>query len=176
MGILPAMKILPVTLCLALLATAAHAAPKPEALGNFSHWNAYTHEEAPGKPVCYMATPPVKSSGKYKSRGPVFLMITNRPGEGTGHVVSHVAGYPYDESQPVKADIDGTEFLMIPKADMAWTPNQKSDNILADALRKGNKLTVTGISTKGTKTVDNYSLKGAGKALDAIDKACPPAN
>jgi hypothetical protein len=162
-------------LCLLVCAFAAPALaakPQPKLLGQFGKWGAFEHSEGKGKKVCYIAAPPIKSEGKYKKRGDVFILITHRQSEKTRNVVSYIAGYDYDEKKAVIADIDGTQFLMVPNDDAAWTPNQKSDDALTKALKKGKKLVVTGVSGKGNPTRDAYDLKGSTKALEAIDKAC----
>jgi len=43
---------------------------------------------------------------------------------------------------------------------------------LVKAMKRGNKLKVTGTSSRGNKTVDTYSLTGFTKAMQSIDKAC----
>lgn len=159
-------------LSLALFAFPASAAPKPEILGQFGKWTAYRHSEGKNKPVCYVAAPPIKSQGKIKKRKDAFIMVTHRPAQKTRNVVSYVAGYDYDEKVAVIARVDKQDYLMVPDDDMAWTPNQKSDDTLAKALRKGSKLTVIGMSDDDVQTTDSYTLKGIGKALETIDKAC----
>ncbi len=153
------------------ITTPALAANKQDILGFHGHWTAYQHKDN-GKPVCYIAAPPVSSTGTLKYREPSFILITHRPGDNTVNVVSHVAGYKYNEKKPVVAAIDGRKYLMIAAKDTAWTPNQDTDDKLTKALKKGSDLVVTGISNRGEKTVDTYDLKGVTKAMNIIDKAC----
>lgn len=157
-----------------LIAFPALAAPKPEVLGQFGKWTSYRHQEGQNQPVCYAAAPPIKSRGHYSKRDDAFLMITHRPRKKTRNVVSYVAGYAYNPKVAVIARVDKQDYLMVPNGDMAWTPNQRSDDTLTKALRKGGQLAVIGVSKKGTRTMDTYSLKGISKALDTIDRACPP--
>lgn len=157
-------------LFLALPALAAK--PQPEVIGSFGQWTAYKHTETKGKPVCYIAAPPVKTEGKYKKRGAVFILVTHRPAENAFNVVSFVAGYSYDTKKPVMMVIDTMQYPLMPAKDMAWTPNAKTDAILTEAIKMGNKMTVTGISNKGTITKDMFNLAGSTKAMKAIDKAC----
>ena len=39
-------------------------------------------------------------------------------------------------------------------------------------MKKGNKLTIEGMSSPGNKIIDHYSLSGFTKALSLIDKNC----
>lgn len=165
------MRLTVLLIALIVIAVPAMAATKPESLGQFGRWTAFVHKEGKQK-VCYIAAPPVKSSGKYKKRDDVFIMITHRPADKTRNVVSHVAGYDYDEGVAVVADVDGTQYVMVPNGDSAWTPNQKTDDALTNSIVKGKTLEITGVSKRGTRTVDTYDLNGSFKAIKAIDKAC----
>jgi hypothetical protein len=40
-------------------------------------------------------------------------------------------------------------------------------------MKAGTRMIVTGISDKGSKTTDTYSLSGFTAALNAIGRACP---
>ncbi len=154
-----------------LISTPALAGKTQDILGFHGHWTAYKHKDN-GKTVCYIASPPTSSKGNIKKRDPAFLLITHRPADNTRNVVSHVAGYKYNEKKPVVAEIDNRKYLMIPAKDTAWTPNQDTDNKFTTALKKGKKLVVTGITNRDVKTVDTYDLKGVTKAMRIIDKAC----
>lgn len=154
-----------------LISTSGVWAKEQTILGFHGHWIAYQHDEK-GKPVCYIAAPPISSTGDIKDRDPAFILITHRPSDNSVNIVSHVAGYKYDEKKPVIAQIDKRKYLMIAAKDTAWTPNQDTDNTLTKAIKKGNKLVVTGLSKRGIKTTDTYDLKGVSKAMALIDKAC----
>jgi hypothetical protein len=39
-------------------------------------------------------------------------------------------------------------------------------------MRKGAEMTVRGVSGRGTKTIDQYSLKGLSQALDRATQEC----
>lgn len=156
---------------LALWTLPALAGPQPEQLGKSGNWTAFQHGKNDTH-VCYIASAPIKSEGKYKKRDQVFLMVTHRPGEKTRNVVSHIAGYPYDAKTAIVAEIGRQHFVMVPNGDTAWTPNQKTDDILTKALREGKTLKIIGKSARGTQTTDVYDLSGISKALSMIDKAC----
>lgn len=146
-------------------------AKEQEILGFHGTWTAYKHKDH-GNNVCYIASPPTKSSADIKNRDPNFLLITHRPGDKTRNVVSHVAGFRYNEKKPVVADVDGKKFMMIASKDTAWTPNQDTDDILTKALKKGRTLKVIGTGRRGTVVTDTYSLKGVTASMRLIDKAC----
>lgn len=148
----------------------AHA-QAPNLIGNFGDWAAYSFEEN-GSKVCYMVTQPKKAEGNYTKRGDIFALVTHRPGQKTKNVFSYITGYTYKKDSDVTVNIDGQNFKLFTQKDMAWTQSQDDDNRLANAIRKGSKMTVKGTSSRGTLTTDSISLKGSGGAHDAINKAC----
>ncbi len=152
------------------IGSVAHA-QTPKLIGNYGDWAAYSFTEN-GNKVCYMVSQPKKAEGKYSKRGDVFALITHRPGEKTKNVFSYVTGYTYKDGSDVTVKVDSNKFTLYTQKDMAWTPDQASDNKLAQAIRKGSKFTVKGTSSRGTLTTDTFSLKGSGGAHDAINKAC----
>lgn len=156
---------------LVLSAAAPSSASEQKAIGEYGVWKAYMFEEN-GNSVCYMAANPEKKEGNYSKRGEVAAMITHRPGEGTKNVFSYMGGYGYKKGSNVEISIDGKKFTLFTQNDMAWAADASADNALSDAIRKGSKMIVKGISAKGTDTKDSYSLKGSTKAYEAITKAC----
>jgi invasion protein IalB len=58
------------------------------------------------------------------------------------------------------------------QSDGAWIKNVAEEARLIEIMRKGSDLTVTGTSSKGTQSVDRYSLKGLGQALDRASQEC----
>ncbi|MFP4312991.1 MAG: invasion associated locus B family protein [Alphaproteobacteria bacterium] len=143
----------------------------PAPLGKFGAWQAFTFMED-GQRVCYMASKPTEMKGKYSRRGDVFALITHRPGEGTKNVFSYITGYSYKPGSDTTVKIDGDSFLLFTQDDTAWAPDAQTDNKLAEYIRKGSKMIVTGTSSRGTLTTDTFSLRGSAAAHDAISKAC----
>lgn len=148
-------------------------AEDPQPIGQFGEWQAFSYTED-GQRVCYMAAKPKPENmkGKYSQRGDVFALITHRPGEGTKNVFSYITGYTYKPGSDTTVNIDGNSFLLFTQDDTAWAPDADTDNKLADHIRKGSKMVVTGTSSRGTLTTDTYSLRGSSAAHDAITKAC----
>ena len=50
--------------------------------------------------------------------------------------------------------------------------NEDEDKKIIRNMKRGNKLTVTGVSSRGNKTIDVYSLSGFTKAKQMLDKIC----
>lgn len=164
------------TACLPLaaiiLAVAAPAfAENGKFLGNFKTWEANTSKVGGGR-VCFLSSLPKKSEGKYKKRGEVSVIVTHWPGRKRFHEVSVVAGYTYKKDSKLEMLIDGARFDLYTDADRAWRYSSREDRELTQAMRKGTTMVVTGVSARGTKTIDTYSLSGFTAAHNAINKAC----
>ena len=152
------------------LATTAQA-QTPELIGNYGDWAAYSFTEN-GNKVCYMVSQPTKAEGNYSKRGDIFALVTHRPGEKTKNVFSYITGYTFKKGSDVTVNVNNQKYTLFTQNDMAWTPDQASDNKITDSIRKGSKMVVKGTSSRGTLTTDTFSLKGSGGAHDAISKAC----
>jgi hypothetical protein len=150
------------------------AAAEPQLIGTFRDWNAFLLEE-PGGRVCWIASRPKKDEGNYRTRGDIFALVTHRPYENSRDVVSFVAGYAHQDKSEVIVRIGQRRFTLFTEGDTSWTRDEKADRDLVAAIRSGSGMVVEGISSRGTRTRDTYSLAGSGAALDAIAAACPAA-
>ena len=138
----------------------------------FGAWNAFSDKEN-GKPLCYIASLPEKSAGKYSERGDTYVMITLRPSERITGEVSIRAGYTYKKGTDTQARVDsGKPFKLFTDGGYAWTRDTDTDRAVITAMRGGGTMIVEGTSTRGTLTTDTYSLKGFTAALKAASKAC----
>lgn len=153
-----------------LWAMPGHAA-EPKQIGKFDDWTSYVLVER-GNKVCYMVSKPTKAEGKYTNRGEIFALITHRPAENTKDVFSYITGYTYKQGSDATVTIDGKRYVLFTQDDTAWAPDAQADAKLARAIQQGSSMVVRGTSTRGTKTTDNYSLKGSGSAYKAISKEC----
>lgn len=162
--------ILPVAIFAAFFASLATAG-EPKPIGTFKDWQAYALNDG-GKKVCYMISRPSRSLPKGVKRGSIYLMVTHRGGKNAAEEVSHVTGYSYKDKSSVEILIGSRKFLMATDQDVAWVPNGESDAKLIKAMRGGSKLTVKGLSSRGTKTTDSYSLQGFTASHKQIRKSC----
>lgn len=153
-----------------LLPLSAHAG-EPRLIGTFGEWSSYVYNDGDSK-VCFMSSQPVKSEGKYATRGDVFALVTHRPKDGTKNVFSFVAGYDFKPEAGAKVTIDKDTALLFTQGDTAWAPDAQNDEKIAKLIRSGSSMVIEGTSAKGTSTKDTFSLKGSGAAHDLIDKEC----
>jgi Invasion associated locus B (IalB) protein len=154
-----------------LCATAAAARAADKVLGLFGDWGAQTFSE--GKNTgCSIWSQPTKDKGDYSKRGAIYAYVTHRPWDKRLNEVSFSAGYTYKKDSTVQVMIGGQKFTLFTDGETAWSRSAKDDKALVDAMRRGSSMTVTGVSSRGTRTVDSYSLTGFTKAFETIGKAC----
>lgn len=152
-------------LVVAPLPTLAQA--KSDFLGSFGDWEAYSTND--GGKLCYTATLPTKSEGKYTRRGDVFLLVSHRPQDSSTDVVSLEAGYNYGSKSKITATIGGKSYAMFPDGGHAFA---FEDAPLVNAMIRGSNLVIQGTSSRGTLTTDTFSLTGFTAAYNAASKAC----
>jgi uncharacterized membrane protein len=140
-------------------------------LGQFGVWESFV-ENAGKKKICYMATEAKKARGNYKKRGKTYIMVTHRPAINTTNVVSVEAGYSYKKSSEVEIVIGKQTFKLFTSATTAFAFDTKTDRALVKAMIKGAEMTVKGLSSRGTQTIDTYTLKGFSASYKSINAAC----
>lgn len=161
-----------IALAAALLAGAqANAQETAKILGTFKDWEVHSYQQN-GAKVCNMFTRPVTSEGDYKTRGEVYIFVTNRPAEKIVNEFSVQIGYTFKAGAPVFAAIGSRKFKMFSQEDFAWLHTDKEQKALVRALRAGADITVEGFSSRGTKTKDVFSLSGFTAAHNLINSAC----
>jgi len=147
------------------------AAP-PKQLGQFEKWGAYVVETQEGK-HCFVYSEPTDMKGDYSKRDPVSVSISHRPKADVRDEISFSAGYPLKPDSEVEVVIDGAKrFRLFVEGESAWAKDSKTDARLREEIEKGSKMVVKGVSSRGTKTTDTYSLSGTSKALEKIDSEC----
>lgn len=142
-----------------------------EDLGSFTDWQARSYKEG-GALVCTMFSAPKSSEGDYTNRGDVFVFVTHRPDHNRVDEVSVNIGYAFKKGAPVNVIISGTTYEMFSDRSTAWTRDSKSDRTLVRAMRAGAEMIVQGVSSRGTRTTDTFSLSGFTAAHNAISNAC----
>ncbi|MDS4011310.1 MAG: invasion associated locus B family protein [Defluviicoccus sp.] len=154
-----------------ILAMASPALAAPKSLGKFGDWAAFV-DGSDKRKVCYIFSAPKKAEGKYKTRDPVFLLVSHRPGDKVTNEISVDTGYDYKTNSEATAAIAGRSFKMFTKGKNAWNSDAQADRAMLEAMKTGSEIVIKGASQRGTLTTDTYSLMGFSAALAAISKAC----
>lgn len=168
----------PSAVALAMLACVPAFAQGTETVANHSDWAVVVA----GEPKeCYIVSQPTKSVARRGgstvevNRGDIRLFVSFRPNENISNEISFTGGYPLKSGEAVKLNISGREFSMTPGtgtgAEWAWT-NASEDATAVAAMRAGSSASVTGVSTRGTTTVDDFSLIGFTAAVTDAEARC----
>ncbi|MEI9887919.1 MAG: invasion associated locus B family protein [Rhizomicrobium sp.] len=158
------------------LAPAMAATETATLLGTSHDWSAFTSGSGSAK-ICYAMAKPATTAPKAK-RDPIYFLITDWPGRSpkTKSEPEVVPGYQYKVDSTVTATVGTEKFELFTKneggAGAAWVRHRPDEIKLIEAMKRGQKLVVTGTSLRGTKTTDTYSLAGLQDALDKIHAAC----
>ena len=106
-----------------------------------------------------------------KKRGDFYVLVYKNVGN-PDTVVQIEAGYSYKVPSDIMITIDKVEYEFYTTEDLptaAWT---EEDTKVIFAMKKGLELKVTGESSRGTVTVDTYTLNGFTAAYNKLTKEC----
>ena len=142
-------------------------------LGQFGDWGAYTATPG-GKKVCFALAKPTKAATDPagRNRDASYAFISTRPADMVKYEVSVIVGYPQKPSFEATATIGAANYVMYTQNDGAWVKNAAEEAQMVEAMRKSSDMVVKSESARGTKSIDTFSLKGIGEALDKVAAEC----
>lgn len=152
-------------------ALAQKQAAKPTLVETYGDWGAYATRGGKNK-TCYALTQPKDRAPDTLKRDPAFIFVSDRPGEGVNDEVSIIVGFDVKPDSKPTAEISDTEFELVAKGSNLWIKNPAEEPKLVEAMRKGARMTVKAVSTRGNLTTDTYSLTGVTQALERVEKEC----
>ena len=94
----------------------------------------------------------------------LFALINNE--------ISITGGYKYKKKSQVRVNVGNSNFKLEIKDNFAWLVSYDDEIRMIRAMKKSNKAKVIGISSRGNKTTDTYSLMGFTNAYNAARKNC----
>lgn len=154
-------------LCGVLLAVKGHAAND-----KFGDWRLVT-TEAGGSKLCFIASEPKEMQPQGANRDKVVFYVSAWPKDGVKAEVSVLLGYPGKRATDGAITVGTATFKMQHRDDKGFVLDPTQELKLIDAMKKGSRMQVQGISERGTATTDTYSLSGMEKALQALAASCP---
>ena len=122
-----------------------------------------------------MIAQPENSEGEYKVRGRVRLVVyRNKDRKDNKNVVGIDFGYSFPDNSSALVEIDNKKkFKLNTFGQTAWTGSKSNtDDKIINEMTKGNTLIAFGVSKRGTKTKDTYSLSGFAEAFKKITSYC----
>lgn len=109
------------------------------------------------------------------------LLASFMPDEGVNGQISFTGGYPFAEDSTVRVEVGDeswelfTENRRVESGDLigfAWANSPEEDAALVAAFKAGIDAVVTARSSRGTTTVDTFSLLGFTAAFDEAQRRC----
>ena len=104
-------------------------------------------------------------------RGDILLFVSFRGGKTTGEV-SFTGGYPFAGDSTVSVTVGGSEFQLFVDGEWAWTRSPEDDAAIIAAMKAGADAVVVGMSSRGTRTEDTFSLLGFTAAVEDAGQRC----
>lgn len=166
-------KALPACAATLYILASATSVPAAELFESFDNWHVRAVGEGKER-VCWVVSEPTKwrASKKNVRRGEIYLAVSFRPGDGVEQEVNFHAGYPLKERSRVAVQVGGRNLEMPTYRENAWGADPQEDVKLVRAFEKGRLAVVQGVSTRGTRTTDTFSLIGFTAALRRAKEAC----
>ena len=166
----------------ALMLTAAPAFAQTQTatlLGVFQNWSAYSAGTG-NSMTCYALSQPRATRPAGANRGQIYLMVSDWPSRKVKAEPQIVLGYPAKADSPAALAVGSTKFSFFARPDgpganpnaSAWLQSLGDNARLIDSMSKGVSAVATGISARGTRTTDTYSLAGFSDALAKIHESC----
>jgi|SRR5271165_1632459 len=146
--------------------------PKARLLEKIGEWSVFAYDDS-GSRVCFAAAAPSDMQPKTAKRTPVIFYITTWQKDGVRNEVSVKLGYSLKASSSATVTAAGKSFSLPADDDKAYTKDAGEERKLLAAMAAGGSMVVKAVSAKGTSTVDQYSLEGAGAAVQKLQEVCP---
>lgn len=167
-------KLLGIFTVLALSALPAAADPA-NLLGVFGNWTAYSSGSGSSL-TCFATSKPRATRPTNVRRGDIYLMVSDWPGRKVKAEPQIVYGYPAREGGAAALGIGPDKFTFFMrnngKEGSGWLQALNDNSRLITDMQGGVSAVASGISQRGTKTVDTYSLSGFNDALTKIHAVC----
>ena len=164
-------------ICLGLsLATALPAAAEPaNLLGVFGNWTAYSSGTGDSL-TCYALSKPRATRPATAKRSAIYLMVSDWPSRKVKAEAQVVYGYQAKEGGASALGVGADKFTFFMrntgKEGSAWLQQLGDNARLITAMQEGVSAVASGVSMRGTKTSDTYSLSGFNDALEKIHAVC----
>ena len=104
-------------------------------------------------------------------RGDIRLYVSYWADGGGKGEVSLTGGYPYREGSPVTVTVGSDSFQFVSSGEDAWAAPGDDARVIA-AMRRGAQAVVVGVSGRGTRTEDTFSLLGFTAAVEDAETRC----
>jgi hypothetical protein len=103
----------------------------------------------------------------------VGVLVTHLEGGGAKNQISAALGYRPKSGTLVRLIVDGKPYILRKvDGDRAWARDGAADDLILRAMRKGNRMLLTGVTEDGEEVEDTFSLSGLSKSVKMAAGAC----
>lgn len=106
------------------------------------------------------------------NRSATLLFVSYIPSSGVNGQVSFTGGYPFRSGSTVSLEVGDASFELFTEGEMAWSASDAEDSKIITAMKRGAEAVLTGVSTRGTRTEDTFSLFGFTAAVEDAETRC----
>ena len=140
-------------------------------VGKFKNWESHFTQE--GKElVCFALSQPIKKEPQNLNRAEARIFVTFRTKGNIQDEASVTGGYPYKKDAKIDVTIEDVNFKFESSENFAWLTTKDQEIKLINLMKKKNDAKVVGISARGNKTTDTYSLLGFTDAYNSAKNKC----
>jgi hypothetical protein len=168
-------KICSAALMLSLGMAVPASAEPANLLGVFGNWSAYTSGTGSSL-TCFAMSKPRASRPATAKRSKTYLIVSDWPSRKVKAEPQIVYGYQAKENGVAALGVGSDKFVFFirntAKEGSAWLTQLGDNPRLATALEEGVSAVASGVSAKGAKTIDTYSLAGFNDAMAKVHAAC----
>ena len=122
--------------------------------------------------ICFAVSIPTKMSPANLNRAESRIFVTFRPNDGVSNEIGVTNGYPFKKKSDVNVNVGNAQFKFETKGNFAWMASLDDELKMIRAMKKANKAQVIGVSSRGNKTRDTYSMMGFTDAYNTARKNC----
>lgn len=153
------------------LAAVSPAGAEPQALATFKSWSVFVHETGTDR-VCFAAAEAADKSPKTVNHGDIFFLIATWKSGAATNQPSFRVGYNLQEAPAPVVRIGADKWDMYVSENEAFIESAAAEQGLINAMRKGDDMKISAMSSRGTATSYVVSLSGVSAALDRVREAC----
>ena len=139
--------------------------------GVFSDWAVHTKTEG-GEKICFVVAKPISKTPSSVNHGDIYFMVSNWKSGAAKEQPSLITGYNFKPEIPPTARVGNSQIPMFSAQNEAFIETGTDEKKLVRAMRKGSQMRVDAVSTRGTQTSYEFSLKGVTAALKKSQAIC----
>ena len=140
-------------------------------IGIFHDWSAYSASEG-ADAICFAMAKPSEVAPSPDDYTQAYLYLTRRPSQNVSDELNLVAGFMFQPDSTATLSVVGQNYQLFTQNDAAWLQDPTQNDNLAGMMRAGTSVVIEGISDKGIKVKETFSLSGATAATKAVSTGC----